>query len=613
MAGAVTAALSVSASQAAPRGDGVWTETTIGAIGGTVTLHADVLRPANLPAGTKTPVVLSIGPYFNHAATSPTSPESYEATAEGPSERFYDFLNLSKLLQRGYTFVMVDLPGFGGSGGCTDWGGPTEQGATHAAVEWAAAQAWSTGKVALFGKSYDGVTGLLGMATAPRGLAAVVAMEPLYYMSSYLYSDGVRRPNSIGTPALYQGIQSLPGPLIKDPTYTIRSAPNPVCDVPNLLAQQNDNPNSPYWLDRELRRKTAGSRIPLFLTQGFLEANTKPDGLVDFWNGLTGSNNRAWFGQFDHVRGWDREEDGRLKTGRDGFVDEVMRFLELHLKGIKPAVVDPPIVVQDTTGRYRAETKWPPADVKMWWTALRPGAYQDDGLSSGTGGAGGEGAWSISQPLPHRVWMAGEPVVEFDVAGPPRSNLVADLYDVAPDGTATLMSRYAKLLRAGTEKGTMKLLGQDWPLEAGHRLALLLSGSNVDAWTHIPTLGTVTVRSARLGLPALTADRATFLDGVPTARMKDYFEFETIKLAATRIAGATVTFALPPPLTRVSAAGAVAAAPKPAGRPILPATGAGTELPLLGALLLLTAARSLRSTARRAEVRSGAARRRPTE
>src|SRR5690242_8149707 len=31
-----------------------------------VELHADVLRPADLPAGQKTPVILSVGPYFAH-------------------------------------------------------------------------------------------------------------------------------------------------------------------------------------------------------------------------------------------------------------------------------------------------------------------------------------------------------------------------------------------------------------------------------------------------------------------------------------------------------------------------------------------------------------------
>src|SRR4051812_34190231 len=38
-------------------------------------LHADVLRPANLPDSAKTPVILSVGPYFNHTGqTGPLGP-----------------------------------------------------------------------------------------------------------------------------------------------------------------------------------------------------------------------------------------------------------------------------------------------------------------------------------------------------------------------------------------------------------------------------------------------------------------------------------------------------------------------------------------------------------
>ena len=48
-------------------------------------------------------------------------------------------------MERGYTFVMVDLRGFGGSSGCLDWGGPGEQADVVEAVKWAASQPWSTG------------------------------------------------------------------------------------------------------------------------------------------------------------------------------------------------------------------------------------------------------------------------------------------------------------------------------------------------------------------------------------------------------------------------------------------------------------------------------------
>src|ERR1700760_2313612 len=92
-------------------------------------LHADVLRPSALPADAKTPVILSIGPYFNHSGqTGPAGPvEGTPYTPAGPSARFYDFIEGAHLMDRGYTWVQVDLRGFGGSTGCLDWGGPGEQ------------------------------------------------------------------------------------------------------------------------------------------------------------------------------------------------------------------------------------------------------------------------------------------------------------------------------------------------------------------------------------------------------------------------------------------------------------------------------------------------------
>src|SRR3954470_7294763 len=122
-----------------------WTEATIPSTDG-VELHADILRPSNLPAGAKSPVILSIGPYFNHSGqTGPAGPAedtSYDPVgpSSGPSDRFGDFVKGAHLMDRGYTFVMVDLRGFGASGGCLDFAGPGEQADVVNAVQWAAGQ-----------------------------------------------------------------------------------------------------------------------------------------------------------------------------------------------------------------------------------------------------------------------------------------------------------------------------------------------------------------------------------------------------------------------------------------------------------------------------------------
>lgn len=547
----VAAGLLATPAQAAPREDATYFEAYFPAGDGVNTLHADVLRPEGIDPDSRTPVILTVSPYLNHAGST----IDYDPQASGPNERFYDFLDLSHILDRGYTYVMVDLPGFGGSSGCNDWGGNREQGAVEAAVEWAASQPWSTGKVGMIGKSYDAWTGLMGMAKDPDGLAAVVSMEPVFSGYRYLYNNGVRFLNSVATPALFQAIDAKPGSLTDSPEYHANGAPQAWCYGVNIAMQQQDQPETPFWLERNLLRATRGSDTPLFLTQGFLETNTKPDAAFDFFNGLSdlaGEANRAWFGQFDHVRGWEKNADGRTETGRsvDVFIDQVMRFFDQHV-GVtrgEPRRIAPAVEVQDNLGRYRAETSWPPADATTLWNDLNPGSYADDNGNRATGTAAetGNGVWSISQPMPHRTWLSGEPVLTARVNAPaPRSNLVGLVYDIAPDGTARLINRGTTLLRgSGEQVATFELYGQDWVLAEGHRLGVLVTGSDASWWTHVPTGTTVSVESARIGLPFLTRDRTRFLDGGSTPRLEQHLE-QTAPVSAATIADAERMFTLP--------------------------------------------------------------------
>ena len=443
---------------------------------------------------------------------------------------------------------MVDLRGFGGSAGCNDWGGPGERMDAKAAVEWAAAQPWSTGKVAVMGKSYDGWTGLMAIAERPKGLAAVVSMEPVYSGYRYLYMDGVRFANSVGTPALFTASDAQPGDPSQDsPAYVVNGiGPNAGCYGANVGQQQLDDPTVDFWKARDLLPPLQGATTPLFLTQGFLESNTKPDGLVTVWKGMAGPK-RAWFGQFDHVRGWEKQGD-ELAVGRDGFGDEVIRFLDQHLKD-GPALHEPPVTVQGGDGRYRAEADWPPADTNFRTGVLRAGSYADDGANSGEGEGGGQGLWSISAPLPHPAHLAGEPQVELQVSGPPRSNLVVNVYDIAPDGNATLISRGAMLLRQGTQAAKPEMYGQDWPFPAGHRIGVLVSGANSEWWVHVPTGSTVTVDSGTIRLPFLDRERTQYLDGVVTPRLREFLEEAPFTVAAETIAASQAGFDLPGKLT----------------------------------------------------------------
>jgi pimeloyl-ACP methyl ester carboxylesterase len=508
-------------------------------------LHADVLIPKGQPinGSVEFPVIMTVSPYLNH---------SDEAGDVGPSSRFYDFLNLSGALQKGYAYVMVDLPGFGGSAGCNDWGGTREQLGVRAAVEWASSQVWSNGKVALLGKSYDGWTGLMGIAQQPEGLAAVVTLEPVYSGYRYIWMNGVRRTNwPYGTSFTQYDAQPGPTGSIE---YNVNGAPQAWCYPINIAGQGLDaSEGGPYWAERNLLPTATGKTTPTFLTQGFLETNTKSDGAFEYWNNLAGSENRAWFGQFDHIRGWESTTgaEPRQHTGRSVFIEQVMRFLDEHLKGIEPPAEDPTVEVQDILGRWRAEEEWPPTDSKMYVTDLNTGTYTDNGSGNGLRPSESQGIWSVSQPLPHRVWLAGEPMITAGVEGVPESSIAANVYDVSPEGELTMISRGVSLLRGtGRRSVNYPMYGQDWPIPAGHRIAVLISPGDTNEFTYpATTRQQVTVYSAKIGLPFLTHDRTQFLpsDGT-TPRLEQYLDAAKNTLSEAKIASSTTSFDLPAPL-----------------------------------------------------------------
>ena len=426
---------------------------------------------------------------------------------------------------------MVDLRGFGGSSGCLDWVGPGEQADVKSAVEWAASQPWSTGKVGMYGKSYDGVTGLVGIAQQPKGLAAVVSQEPVYDLYRYLYMNRVRFENSLATPALYDAIAGTPGAAgdsIAYQTNALNDTSRPACPALNWADQQDSNHSSPYWQQRDLISATRGKKTPLFLTQGFIENNTKPDGAYDLWNGIAGPK-RAWFGMWDHVRGNDTDENGRLLMGRAGWFDEVMRWYDYYLKGQgkNPTSVDPPIAVESSNGKWRSEKSWPPADSVTYKANLKPGTYTDDAQNNGTADSARRhrrGHLDVLAAV-HRARPASPACRESRS----RSTRCCRTRTSRPTSTtstpqnnATLISRGTFLL-GGTGTSSFDLYGDDWVIPAGHRIGVLVSLVQrrvVDATRR--RFQDVQLYNGTITLPFLKCKRTATIQGAPSVKLEDY-------------------------------------------------------------------------------------------
>lgn len=144
-------------------------------------------------------------------------------------------------------------------------------------------------------------------------------------------------------------------------------------------------------------------------------------------------------------------------------------------------------------------------------------------------------------------WLAGEPVVSASVTTQvPRTNLVANIYDVDPEGTARLVSRGTTLVRGtGDQVVDVAVYGQDWVLQTGHRVGVRLVGANSDWWQHVPTSTTVEVTAASVTLPLLTAARTTFTDGTSTPRLEGHL---ADGLDMGQVDATPVAFDLGPPL-----------------------------------------------------------------
>ncbi|WP_036961458.1 CocE/NonD family hydrolase [Promicromonospora kroppenstedtii] len=481
--------------------------------GSDVELHADVLLPEGLGKGAQVPVILSAGSYFGHSGE--IFDEEHPHT--GPSDRFGDLVEGLDLFDRGYALVLVDTRGYGGSTGCIDFAGPGEQADVAAAIDWAADQSWSTGSVGMYGKSYDAVTGLIGNNLDQDALKAVVAQEPIWDMYDRIRSNGIPRQEGIIAPNTYNTIATLPQLPDDDERYLKNSRyeeTHPECVAANTANSLIANPGTGYWKDRDLAAHAAGTDTPLFVTQGFLEWNTRPEGMAEYLTNHEGPQ-RGWLGPWDHVRGNDTNPDGPLKMGREGWFEEVGAFYDEHLKGVEPTTEYPAFAIQDSTGAWRGEDTWPVVD-RTAKVRLGNGSYTDEGGTEEGGDPAEASFFAWSAPVRQDTRVVGTPKVALNARG--TGNVLVELHDVAPDGTAVPFAEQAATVTDG--RLSIDLESTDWTLAEGHRLAVEIGSVQTGSWVDTPSGQVITVRDARLDLslddPAGDAPteggRATWLD-----------------------------------------------------------------------------------------------------
>lgn len=156
-----------------------------------------------------------------------------------------------RLLERGFALLGVSIRGTGCSSGVHDLFDPVQAQDGAQAIEWAARQPWSDGRVGMAGYSFPGIMQLLTAAQRPKGLKAIVPSSVVFD----LYRD-VGHPGGIQNSlfgVLFTEQQKLPGqqatPLVAlggdaecAANFAAHEARNPVIAEQGIRAPYSDSP-----------------------------------------------------------------------------------------------------------------------------------------------------------------------------------------------------------------------------------------------------------------------------------------------------------------------------------------------------------------------------------
>ena len=146
-------------------------------------LKADVFRPIG---DERHPVILSYGPYAKGLSFQEGYPDqwarmtsAFPEIVEGSTGQYqnWEVVDPEKWVPHGYVCVRVDSRGTGRSPGFVDHFSPRETRDFYEAIEWAAVQPWSSGKVGLNGISYYGINQWHVASLNPPHLAAMCVWE----------------------------------------------------------------------------------------------------------------------------------------------------------------------------------------------------------------------------------------------------------------------------------------------------------------------------------------------------------------------------------------------------------------------------------------------------
>jgi putative CocE/NonD family hydrolase len=382
------------------------------------------------------------------------------------------------LLEAGYAVLGVSIRGTGCSQGQFDLRSRTETTDGVAAVEWAAEQPWSTGRVGMFGDSFPALTQPRIAALHPEGLAAIAPFQ----LADDLYRD-VAYPGGIanGEFGVFWGLANQPAASYSSALQGLQAGDaqcaqsqaesTPANPTTNIVVAALQHPfDDEFWKTRDIGDTADEIEVPAFGCTTWQDDEIGSRSSWSFWPRLKAE--RTWVVASNGYHA--------MCVNASRITEQLVRFFDRFVKGERNGFEATPHmqVWHETTGATEAvptwvtsTSSWPPATRTRRLhlreggalSAARPsGAEPPDDYVSPTVSAGTENGIVFGQS--GRLWkVPGSPAGAVAYTTPELSkttellgpasvdlwikstatdtNLQATITEVRPDGQEVYVAR----------------------------------------------------------------------------------------------------------------------------------------------------------------------------
>lgn len=318
-------------------------------------IQIGIVRP-KLPEGQTAPVILHTSSYH------------FVDLAEADLRECSKYL-VENFVPHGYAVALVPTRGTGNSDGCPNLFGAIERSDTNDALNYLGTRAWSAGRIAMYGLSYDGSTPWVAAATGNPYLKTILPASGVNDIWNLAFARGTLDWRFwffvSGYYHLYGPVEHNPVTSGRDPQRTVNAAATCPDVVQGELASAYSGATGVmdpfgYWQERRLRPLIEKNyRGSVLLIQGLQDWNVRPAHTIPWTVKLRrkGVHVEQVLGQWAHSHA-----DGSVAGthARWDFADQALAWFDRFLKQDDAATTGSAVEVEDSSGAWRTARRWPP-------------------------------------------------------------------------------------------------------------------------------------------------------------------------------------------------------------------------------------------------------------